>query len=236
MAESKTKKQPSSLVKKHLLTGQSKAIDIEFEGRLTELGLDSGKLAEPIATTLSALLERIDDLTRELDNSRREFNELEQLVDVDCLAPVPNRRAFMRRLEWAVSMLQRYGHPCSILYFDLNGFKQINDEHSHAAGDEVIRAVAEVITQSLRASDFMARLGGDEFAVLLYHAKIDAARRRANVIARRIAETPIAWRKGTLRISSAVGAYEVEQGETAQRALEQADRAMYGHKKSLNKV
>ncbi len=137
----------------------------------------------------------------------------------------------MRRLQWAVSMFKRYGHSCSIIYFDLNGFKRINDDFGHAAGDEVIRGVAGVLSDSMRSSDFMARLGGDEFVVLLYHAKQDSARRRANLIAKRIAEHAFVWQGVTLNVTASCGTYEVKENDTAQSALEHADAAMYEHKK-----
>ena len=138
------------------LSAVAKADKPSFDERIKHLGVSQKELTGSVSLALSVLLEHIDDQAREINNARMEFNELERLVDVDCLAPVPNRRAFMRRLEWAISMNKRYGQRCSLLFCDLNKFKEINDTHGHAAGDEVIREVAQVIASSLRASDFLA--------------------------------------------------------------------------------
>lgn len=234
MAESKDKQQSVKAARQKLSSEfQNLAPDATLSQMSTKLGIPKQEMTENVSVAVSVLLERIEDLTRELNNSRREFTELEQLVDVDCLAPVPNRRAFMRRLDWALSMLKRYGHPCAIIYFDLNGFKRINDEYSHAAGDEVIKAVSGVLSQSMRVSDFMARMGGDEFVVMLYHARIDAARRRAAVITRRIAEHAYTWKGKPLSVSASYGVYEVSDSDTAESALASADEAMFVHKKAL---
>ncbi len=234
MAESKNKQHNVNAARLKLSSNfQELAPDAPLSQMSEKLGIPKPEMTENVSVAVSVLLERIEDLTRELTNSRREFSELEQLVDVDCLAPVPNRRAFMRRLDWALSMLKRYGHPCSIIYFDLNGFKRINDEYSHAAGDEVIKAVSQVLNQSMRVSDFVARLGGDEFVVMLYHARIEAARRRAAVITRRIAEYPYTWKGAALNVSASYGVYEMSNADTSESALASADEAMFVHKKAL---
>lgn len=234
MAENKDKQQSAKAARQKLSSDfQELAPDASLAQMSATLGIPKQEMTEKVSVAVSVLLERIEDLTRELTNSRREFSELEQLVDVDCLAPVPNRRAFMRRLDWALSMRKRYGHPCSLIYFDLNGFKGINDDYSHAAGDEVIKAVSEVLTQSMRTSDFVARMGGDEFVVMLYHARIEAARRRAAVIARRIAEHTYVWKGNKLNVSASHGVYEVSDGDTSESALTSADEAMFVHKKAL---
>ena len=199
--------------------------------RVESLGIPEEEMTQPVRLAVSALLEKVDDLTRELARTRENLSELEQLVDVDCIAPVPNRRAFMRRLAWAIAMRDRYEHPCSILYFDLNDFKAINDEYGHAAGDMAIRHVSKVLIDSLRGSDFMGRLSGDEFAVLMYYAGIDAARARGHKIVERLAQSSFMWGKKPLTVTAACGAYEVAKNDDPEAALSHADTAMYIDKK-----
>lgn len=236
MTEAKTVKDTKVIRQRLLAEFRRAPEDASLVERMEQLGIPPQERTEAVSLALSVLLERMDDIGRDLVRAREEFAELEQLVDVDCLVPVPNRRAFMRRLQWAVSMFQRYGHPCSVIFFDLNGFKRINDEYSHAAGDEVIRKVAEVLAASLRASDFMARLGGDEFVVLLYHARQDAAKRRASMLAKRVAAQAIEWQGVTLSVTTSYGTYEVREGDTADSVLACADEAMYQQKRSLVKT
>lgn len=234
MAERDAIKTGAANARKRLLADFPDATaDSTLAERMALLGISPAERSESVSIAVSVLFERIDDLTRELDEARRQFNELEQLVDVDCLAPVPNRRAFLRRADWALSMLKRYGHACSVLFLDLNGFKRINDDYSHAAGDEVLRQVALLLTRSLRASDFMARLGGDEFVVLLYHAHEDAAQKRAEIIARRISAHQTLWQGHSLHVTASYGTYQMKPDDTAEDAIAQADQAMYRHKKAL---
>src|SRR5690348_14957836 len=85
--------------------------------RLAMLGIPEAEMTPSVNLAVSALLEKLDDQSRELSRTRESLSEIERLVDVDCLAPIPNRRAFMRRLSWAITMHERYGHPSTILYF-----------------------------------------------------------------------------------------------------------------------
>jgi diguanylate cyclase (GGDEF)-like protein len=201
--------------------------------RMSALGIPAKDMTQPVTLAVSALLEKLDDLTHELSRTKENLAEIERLVDVDRVAPVPNRRAFMRRLAWAMAMKERYGHPCSILYFDLNDFKQINDTYGHAAGDMAIRHVSKIFLESLRGSDFMARLSGDEFAVLMYYAEIDDARERGRKIADRIAQSSFMWGKKPLSVTAAYGAYEVGKEDDPETALSNADTAMYLDKKRI---
>lgn len=199
--------------------------------RIAMLGIPEAHLTEPVILALSALFEKMDDTALELNQTKEQLKELESLVDVDTLAPIPNRRAFMRRLAWVISMLDRYNHPSSIVYFDLNGFKQINDTYGHAAGDMAIRHVADILCHTKRESDFLARLGGDEFAVLLYFADEAIAKRRAREIAAKIASTPFLFNGQPLFITSSAGFHAIRKGESAEEALHAADQSMFTNKR-----
>lgn len=208
--------------------------DATLQQRMDLLGIPVSQRSEAVTLAVSVLLETIDDLHNAVAASRREFDELERLVDVDCLAPVPNRRAFMRRLEWAIAMHKRYGHACSLIFFDIHDFKQINDTLGHSAGDAAIRHVADVLSKGLRESDYMARLGGDEFVVLLYHAAKPAAEKRAKALLAALAATRLNWEGDAMMLKAACGVYQLRKGDTADRAIAQADSAMYRDKKRMH--
>jgi diguanylate cyclase (GGDEF)-like protein len=103
-----------------------------------------------------------------------EHHALWSFSHCDMLTKALTRRAFMADLGRAMSTWQRSGIPCSLVMFDLDHFKKINDTHGHAAGDAVLRAVAHVVQSELRPCDRLGRLGGEEFGVLLL-ADADAA-------------------------------------------------------------
>jgi diguanylate cyclase (GGDEF)-like protein len=88
-------------------------------------------------------------------------------ADTDGLTGIPNRRAFVHRAEAQLARMRRTGTPLTVVYLDVDRFKQINDQHGHAAGDRVLRCVARTLATTLRGCDLYARLGGDEFVVLL---------------------------------------------------------------------
>ena len=195
------------------------------------LGIPEAKLPPAVSLAASALLERVDDVSRELSRTKEHLAELERLVDVDCLAPIPNRRAFMRRLNWAITMHERYNHPSTILYFDLNNFKQLNDEYGHAAGDLAIRHIAQLLASTMRESDFVARIGGDEFAVIMYYADTEAAQKRGARISQKLENTPLIYNGEPITLSSSYGYYTLQNGDDPESALAAADMSMYIDKK-----
>lgn len=199
--------------------------------RLQMLGIPPEEMTQPVTLAVSALLEKLDDLNHELSRTKESLAEIERLVDVDCVAPIPNRRAFMRRLSWAIAMHERYGHPSTILYFDLNNFKDINDTYGHAAGDLAIRHVSQLLTSTMRESDFLARIGGDEFAIIMYYASESAARDRGHKFAEMLQRTPFMYNGKPLTVSTAHGYYSITPGDDAEAALAAADMSMYVDKR-----
>jgi two-component system, cell cycle response regulator len=110
----------------------------------------------------------------------RQADRLEALAETDALTGLANQRALRRRLIDDLHRARRYGSPVSLLVADVDGLKRINDERGHAAGDRVIRRVADAIDATLREADLGARWGGDEFAVLMPDTPGDAARHSAD--------------------------------------------------------
>ncbi len=213
----------------------SQTIDRRIEEQIRTLSIPDSEITPAVRFAMSALIERLDDATQEVDVMRGKLAEMSEMVDVDYLAPIANRRAFMRRLSWAIAMFERHGHPTAILYIDLNDFKSINDVYGHAAGDSAIRHVATVLSETMRESDFIARLGGDEFAVIMYHAEESAAAKRGKKIIATLEKTPFLHEGNALHISAAYGCHAISKGDTADSALAKADRAMYADKQSLKR-
>lgn len=199
--------------------------------RLIALGIPEEEMTPNVRLVISALLEKMDDVNRDLSRTKENLSEIERLVDVDCIAPIANRRAFMRRLSWAITMHERYGHPSTILYFDLNDFKTINDTYGHAAGDLAIIHVSQILSTVMRESDFLARIGGDEFAVIMYYANEESAKLRGKKIAEKLDNTPFTFNGSQLYVSAAYGYYLVRSGDDAESALASADMSMYVDKR-----
>jgi diguanylate cyclase (GGDEF)-like protein len=198
------------------------------------LGLPEQDLTPSVRAALRHLIEEVAGLRQELAMARSRLTEFERLANEDSLAPISNRRAFLRDLARAIGYVERYGTACSLLYCDLNGLKGINDTFGHAAGDAALIHVAQVLLAQTRSSDSVGRLGGDEFGVLLTHADETVARDKAARLADAVAVTRLAWKGEIIPISVAFGAHRLVAGEDPQVALAAADRTMYRQKREQN--
>ena len=194
---------------------------------LTVAGVSEAELTPKLRQALLGLLGEVEQLRRELGEARSRIAYLERLADEDPLMPVANRRAFVRELTRMMSFAQRYGTPASIVYFDVNRLKQINDGHGHAAGDAVLLHVAKILVDNVRNTDVVGRLGGDEIGVLLVQADQALAEQKAAQLAEAVAAHPLLWQGHEIALGVAYGVYSFSGGENAGDALEAADRAMY---------
>ena len=194
----------------------------------THLPTGEGKAqADPAFERLMAENRRLRD---ELRRAAKQVADLEELADKDSLTPVLNRRAFLREMSRMAAFAERYDGLCSLLYFDLDGMKSINDGRGHGAGDAALAHVAQALVGNLRASDLVGRLGGDEFGVLLTQADREAALAKAKNLAATIAARRVDWQGASFPVRVSFGVHTLVLGETLEQALEAADRAMYAHK------
>jgi diguanylate cyclase (GGDEF)-like protein len=184
-----------------------------------------------LAPALAKVLAENDAMRRELDEARARIALLERLADEDALAPVANRRAFVRELSRMIAFTRRYGPPSSVVYFDVNGMKQINDTHGHPAGDAALRHVADILCKNVRSSDIVGRLGGDEFGVILTQTNQEQATTKATALAQEIGAAPLRWGETRITVSAAYGVYSFSGSDDAQVAIEAADKAMYRQKR-----
>jgi diguanylate cyclase (GGDEF)-like protein len=196
------------------------------------LGIPEQEFTPRVRDAIMGLMGEVDSLRRELSQTRARLDEVEKTADQDQLLPLLNRRAFVRELTRYIAFSGRYNTPASLIYFDLNQFKQINDTKGHAAGDAVLRHFAETLLSHVRDSDCVGRLGGDEFGVLLTHADQDQALKKADVLAGALRATPPVWNDTEIPVSFSYGAFELKAGDNADLAMARADEAMYAHKKA----
>ena len=194
------------------------------------LGIPEGELTPKVRQAIIQLLGEVEQLRRELREAQARLHHLEKLADQDTLAPMANRRAFIRELSRVISFSHRYKLPSSVLFFDLNGMKSINDTYGHAAGDAALLHVASVLIENVRGSDFVGRLGGDEFGVILANADQGAANEKAQMLVRAIEARSFVFEGHAIPITLAFGAYSFQPGEDPTSALANADRAMYANK------
>jgi diguanylate cyclase (GGDEF)-like protein len=182
-------------------------------------------------TPAALLRAEVERLKGELDEARARIAELELHADVDPLLDILNRRGFERELKRSLAYVKRYGTPAALLYVDLDGFKAINDQHGHAAGDVLLKAVAVELAAHVRASDVVARLGGDEFGVLMWNAGKPQAMMRARDLEMRIDELPVTHGSAQLSVGASVGVTLLGGDIDVAALIDAADKAMYARKK-----
>jgi diguanylate cyclase (GGDEF)-like protein len=188
------------------------------------------KQSEGDEVRMMSLIEENERLRAALVETRNRIVELEQLADTDTLTPLPNRRAFLRRLEAVVQYAARHDTPAAILYIDLDGLKRINDDHGHHVGDAVLLHLARLLTENLRATDMVARIGGDEFGLILDHLNEDDAKAKARTLAEYVSDQRIDVGAATLAIRVTIGLAMVRAGESVADLIERADAAMYANR------
>jgi diguanylate cyclase (GGDEF)-like protein len=189
------------------------------------------ELTPRVCEAMAELLNEIAQLRSQRQRAQGRLDRLARLADRDPLAPVVNRRAFVRELTRAMSYARRYGTSGCLVYFDIDGLKAINDGFGHAAGDAVLVRVANVLVENLRDSDVVGRLGGDEFGVVLKRADAATAQEKAASLAAVVAGESLEWDGKEIALSVAYGCHPFVPDEDADRALADADRAMYADKR-----
>ena len=197
------------------------------------MGIPEPELTPKVREAIMQLMQEVDSLRRELDRTHERLNHMERLADQDPLAPIANRRAFVRELNRVISFTERYSSFSSLIYFDINGFKSINDNFGHGAGDKALMHVAQVLLDSVRESDVVGRLGGDEFGVILAQADEDMANDKAQFLASAIEGQAFDWEGQEMNLSVAYGITTFSGGESVNDALAAADRAMYAKKAAM---
>ena len=209
-------------------SGAARALPTDKAGFL---GLTAADLTPAVRGAVQTLLTEIDDLRGEVARLKGKLAEVEGLADRDALTPLLNRRAFMRELARIQTFSRRYNSPASLVYFDLDDFKSVNDRFGHAAGDAVLKAVAERLTGLVRESDIVARMGGDEFAVILVQAGHRTAEAKAEALARTLEAAPIQFGDWSAPLHISFGVREIPVEGDPEAIVAEADAAMFLRKR-----
>ncbi len=156
--------------------------------------------------------------------------QLEALSVTDSLTGLSNRRRLMSRLEEEVYRSRRQKSPLSVVMIDIDHFKQVNDQHGHAMGDQVLRNIGEMLLATVRATDLAARYGGEELTVVLPHTDAAGAIQFAEALRQRFADLDHVLDGVTLKRTASLGVAcrdGQEEEPNAEGLLKQADEALY---------
>jgi len=172
-------------------------------------------------------------LNQRLGRLRQQRDELRQLAETDGLTGLPNRRAGLQQLGRHLERVNREGGPLVIGFLDIDLFKDINDRHGHAVGDQVLVAVARALRTAVRSQDEVVRMGGEEFLLLMPGMPREAASARLDRLRQRITEAGLALQVAGLEVTASIGLAQWRPGEDDLAALlRRADHAMYVAKRA----
>jgi len=172
-------------------------------------------------------------LNQRLGRLRQQRDELRQLAETDGLTGLPNRRAGLQQLARHLERVNREGGPLVIGFLDIDLFKDINDRHGHAVGDQVLVAVARALRTAVRSQDEVVRMGGEEFLLLMPGMPREAASARLDRLRQRITEAGQALQVAGLEVTASIGLAQWRPGEDDLAALlRRADHAMYVAKRA----
>jgi diguanylate cyclase (GGDEF)-like protein len=172
---------------------------------------------------VAVVTEVFNDMVKRLRQGRE---ELERLSRTDGLTGLPNRRHLMEILEKEVRRARRNDRSFSLLMIDVDHFKRYNDTFGHLAGDDVLKALAEVLAAAIRTADYAARYGGEEFTVLLPETPLDGAAEVAERIRERMQQRPLGTNGTRVTLSIGVAEFPTD-GETLESVIARADNALY---------
>lgn len=224
---SKRLTRPLALIARDARAVESSATPTEMPERsgsaeVAQLSVALNNMTRRLLASNAALEQRVAERTAQLEDANQ---ALRALADHDPLTGLLNRRGFSERLAAAVASATRRQAPLSVVTVDADHFKRVNDDFGHDVGDQVLQAIAGVLSDRLRTSDFVARLGGEEFIVVLPDTAADGAARAAAALVQavRAADMPAVG-----HVTVSCGVAEVRVGdESVDAALRRADEALY---------
>jgi diguanylate cyclase (GGDEF)-like protein len=195
------------------------------------IGLGQARLDRTTAAAVEALCEEVLVLRDEADQLRAQLQEARLLADHDGLCPVFNRRAFEREVRREIALAGRYHTPLSLIFVDLDRFKEVNDQFGHTVGDEVLLRVSAILMRHVRESDIVGRLGGDEFGIVLSQATKQDSLRKAGQLAQMIDSLVVRddgdRGLGEVRLGGSCGVVQWQDGQSAGDLIALADQAMF---------
>ena len=225
------REQATTVADTHGLTHQSIGVlqDITEQKKVEqELREARDSLETVVKNRTRKLIETVKQPEAEVQEREKIAAELDFLANHDALTGLPSLRLCKDRLDHSLAEARRSRQLSAVMFLDLDGFKEINDQHTHEFGDLVLKATADRITAEIRETDTVARIGGDEFVIILSGVPdLEIVERIAQNLIKRIAN-PIQIQDKQVGVSGSIGiALYPENGTTAEQLIRAADRAMY---------
>jgi len=184
--------------------------------------------SDQLVASMAAEIEAVKAEAQSLKESLKQAST-EAMTDV--LTQLPNRLAYGRRFEAEYARWHRNQEPLSLLVWDIDFFKKINDSYGHKTGDKTLIIISKLLSKYCRETDFVSRFGGEEFTMLLSNTNCEAALVLANKVRRIIEKTGFNYAGKAISITISCGITELKMGDTQETLFVRADKALYEAKK-----
>jgi diguanylate cyclase (GGDEF)-like protein len=191
-------------------------------------------IAGIILVVVLLMLSHIIRLRTQINLRTKELKEAKKRAELeartDLLTGLPNRRYFLEELARDIAQAERYDIPLSVISVDIDYFKNINDRHGHAAGDEALRCVGKIFRNYTRTGDIAARIGGEEFAVACLNTPREETHKLADRLCKEMKRKIIKYEDESFLITFSMGIAMREKGDNVEQLLKKADLALYDAK------
>ncbi|MEJ2391614.1 MAG: diguanylate cyclase [Gammaproteobacteria bacterium] len=182
---------------------------------------------EQTQMTIQELSEKVSALESDSSQLRNRLEETGEQAMRDVLTGIPNRQAYEERLATEIARSKRYNTPLSMVVWDVDKFKSVNDCYGRAGGDRVLKVVAEMLSNQVRETDFVARYGGEKFVTLMPETVADDAILVAEKLRKAIEATPFYFHDTRIFVTISAGVAQYHQDELVPSLFERADAALY---------
>jgi len=169
---------------------------------------------------------------KDQDAQAQRLRKLEQLALIDDLTQLPNRRYLNSELESRLNMYRREDLPFSVLFIDIDHFKQFNDRHGHHVGDEVLRAISQTAAEVIRSFDIIGRWGGEEFLGIFPNTRRNEMKAIGERLLALIRATAVECDDRQLQVTATMGGAQVRKQDSKESLIRRADQRMYQGKKA----
>jgi diguanylate cyclase len=197
------------------------------------------ELFQGMTASATWLLAQVETSRQELDQARQQLNQVnselaraETLAVTDPLTGLPNRRGLQVALSRELARARRVKSDMCMAIIDIDHFKAINDQHGHSVGDLALVHLANVIRPGIRETDVLGRYGGEEFLLLMPDTPLAGAEFTLSRLLRTLERSPLHLRNASVKMMFSAGLSKWREAESAQDAIERADRAMYQAKQA----
>jgi diguanylate cyclase (GGDEF)-like protein len=222
----------------HALSPSEEVFPVSDLKKLAQEPSVIGRLGQPALHMTRETRELIEralayaaDAQRTITEQESRIAQLETLSMTDELTGLLNRRGFSDALQRALANSRRHEEQGLLVAIDLDGFKPVNDTYGHAAGDEMLKFVADFLRKHVRTTDYLARLGGDEFAILMVNGQLAPARHRAIELKNELNASTATLTHGRVPLRASFGIAPYDRNASAEQVMHMADIAMYHDKR-----